>query len=153
MRRAMYQKAKPLARFEKQESGFTLLEVIVAIAILTFGILAVASTQVTAIRGNAFASGTTEATTWASDHMENLVALPWDDVNVADTDADGTAGLDDTGGAADQGPVTRGPYTIHWNVADNEVFNNTKTISVIVSWTDHGVPKQITMRRVIPRII
>jgi prepilin-type N-terminal cleavage/methylation domain-containing protein len=61
------------------EAGFTLLEVIMAIAILTFGLLAVASMQSSAIQGNYTARLQTEGTTWAQDRMEKLLALPYSD--------------------------------------------------------------------------
>lgn len=144
--------AMPAFDFRKREKGFTLLEVIVAISILTIGILAVASMQIGAIRGNAFAGGVTEAATWAGDGIEKLMRLSWNDPLLQDTDGDGANGLDDTGGDSDQPLVTQGKYTIHCNVADNVVINNTKTVHVIVTWTDHGAQKRITFRRVIPRI-
>jgi prepilin-type N-terminal cleavage/methylation domain-containing protein len=143
-----------------QDRGFTIVEVIVAIAILSFGILAVASMQIMAIRGNAFAGGVTEASTWAGDQAEKLMRLSWDDSLLEDTDGDGTNGLDDVGfdddpdttGDSDQ-RLTQDPYTIYWNVVDNLPIDDTKTIHVIVVWMDHGVQKRTTVRRVIPRII
>ena len=135
-----------------QDRGFTILEVIIAIAILSFGILAVASMQITSIRGNALAGGVTEASTWAGDQAEKLMRLSWDDSLLEDTDGDGANGLDDIGAHSDQS-VTQDPYTIYWNVADNSPLDDTKTIHVIVIWMDHGVQKQATVRRVIPRII
>ena len=147
-------------RKKSKEEGFTLLEVIVAIAILTFGILAVASMQAASIRGNFFSSSVTEGTTWAGDEVERLMALPWDDPLLQDTDGDTAAGLNDTG--FDDDPTTQndadqqaieGKYTINWNVADNTPITNTKTINVIVTWTDHGVRKTVSLQRVVPRII
>ena len=140
--------------------GFTLLEVIVAIAILTFGLLAVASMQASSIRGNSFAGGVTEGTTWAGDQVERLMALSWDDPLLQDTDGDAAAGLNNTGfdndpdtqGDADQQAI-EGKYTIYWNMADDTPITNTKTINVIVTWTDHGVQKTVSLQRVIPRII
>jgi len=147
-------------RKRSKGEGFTLLEVIVAIAILTFGILAVASMQISSIRGNSFAGGVTEGTTWAGDQVERLMALPYDDPLLQDTDGDGAPGLNDTGfdddpdtqDDADQ-QATEGRYTINWNVADDTPITNTKTINVIVTWTDHGVQKTVPLQRVIPRII
>ena len=145
---------------EGKEKGFTLLEVIVAISILTIGILAVASMQISSIRGNSLSSAVTGGTTWAGDQVERLMALPYDDPLLQDTDGDSAAGLDNTGfdndpntqADADQQAI-EGRYTIYWNVADDTPMTNTKTINVTVTWTDHGVQKTVSLQRVIPRII
>ena len=72
-----------------KEKGFTLLEVIIAITILTVGLLALASMQVSAIKGNTLALGFTEATSWTSDRIEKLMILPYDHAHLVDTDGDG----------------------------------------------------------------
>ena len=90
----------------KNEGGFTLIEVIIAISILSFGLLAVATMQVSAIRGNSVAEWDTEATTWAGDQMENLTCLAfrdWNNVLLQDSDGDAVNGLDDTGFDNDAG--------------------------------------------------
>jgi len=123
----------------KKEKGFTLLEVIIAISILSFGLLAIASMQISAIRGNSFAAGVTGGTTWAGDQVERLMALPYDH-----NDLD-----------QDQNPhqADEGRYTIVWNVFEDAVFNNTKTIEVKVTWMDHGVEKSVSIQHIKPRII
>jgi len=126
----------PAADIRKKERGFTLLEVIVAISILTVGLLAVASMQISAIRGNSFAISTTEATTWAANQVEKLIALPYNDYNLDDTNGDGADGLNDIGNDADR-TEHQGRYTVCWNVAIDAVTNNTKTINVIVTWPHH----------------
>jgi type IV pilus assembly protein PilV len=151
----------PGAKSGKGERGFTLLEILFAIGILTFGILAIASMQVSSMWGNAFARDVTEASTWAGDEIEKLITLSWDDPLLEDTDGDGVAGLDDQGfdndpatqSDSDQAPVTQGPYTIYLNVADDVVIDDTKSLSVIVTWTNRGVQRRLTVCRVIPRII
>ena len=139
------------------EKGFTLLEVIIAISILTIGLLAVASMQVSAIKGNTLSFGVTEATTWAGDQMEKLMIMPYDpdpyadDDPLDDRDKDGKLGLDDdTPGTADHN-VTRRKYTVYWNIAVDADRDDTKTVNVIVTWTDHGIHKRVSMRNIIPR--
>ena len=61
----------------KQEKGFTLIEVMVAISLLTFGILAVASMQGSALKGNSLARFNTEAVTWAQDELEDQLNLTY----------------------------------------------------------------------------
>jgi type IV pilus assembly protein PilV len=135
------------------EKGFTLLEVIVAISILTIGLLAVASMQVSAIRGNASAYGITEATSWAADQVEKLMILPYEHEGLQDTDGDGSAGLEDATEATDDNPnypPTHGKYKVYWNVAVDDTANGTKTVNVIVTWADHGIQKRVSMRNIIP---
>lgn len=153
-----------LSKKRDNEKGFTLIEVIVTVTILTIGLLAVASMQVSAIKGNTLALGLTEATTWASDQIEKLMILPYDHAELMDTDGDGTDednngdGIDDDGGdfgledataaTVDHPPVTRGRYTIYWNIAVDVEADDTKTISVIVTWLDHGIQKRVSMRNI-----
>jgi type IV pilus assembly protein PilV len=126
-----------------KDKGFTLLEIIIAIGVLTVGLLAVASMQISAIRANSFAGDVTEAAMLAGDQLEKLMRLPYDDADLDDTDDDGAAGLDNTGSNADYPPeedlaiYTVGIYTVCWNVAVDAATNNTKTISVIVTWPRH----------------
>jgi hypothetical protein len=116
--------------------------------------------QVAAMRGNSFAGGVTEGSTWALDQIEKLMKLSWDDASLQDSDLDGAAGLDNIGfdnNSATQADadfrVTRGRYDIHWNVANNVVTANTRTVNVIVTWTDHGAQKTVSIQRVVARII
>ena len=112
------------------EGGFTLLEVIVAISILTFGLLAVASMQLTAIRGNDNASNITEATTVAQDRLELFLLHPYNTVDE---------------GALPQ--EIRDRYTIDGTVSrlDASNANNGQIITVTVTWQDKGVPKQTVL--------
>ena len=137
-----------------REKGFTVLELLFAITILSVGILAVASMQAASIRGNAFAGSVSTGTTWAADKLEGLIASAYYDYSssdLEDSDNDGDGGLDDTGSDADQ-QETHGDYTIYWNVSEDSVLNNTKTINVIVVWTEREVLRNVSMRYVVPRI-
>ena len=124
------------------EKGFTLLEVIVAISILTFGLLAVASMQMTAIRGNYNASNITEATTVAQDRLENLMGLLYSDPL-----------LDPGNGLSDPAPPSPSGYTITYDVLNNNPMANTRLIGETVQWQDKGVQKQTVLTCVKPQVL
>jgi type IV pilus modification protein PilV len=128
-----------LSKIKHNEQGFTLLEIIIAISILSIGLLALASLQLASIRGNAFASGVTEGTTLAADRIEKLLALPY---NHADLFA---------GSHTDSSPPSG--YAVTWQVTDDAPVTNTKTIDLTVTWTDHGAQKNVIMHRIMPRMM
>jgi type IV pilus assembly protein PilV len=156
----MIKKTNPYPVFSKrrkQEAGFTLLEVIVAISILTIGLLAVVSMQVSSIRGNYFSKMVTESSDNLQDKIEELLARPYSDPLLADGTGtnNGVSGLDDRDPNADQVVVIDSKYTVFWNVADNwagsgtsapagKAMSGVKTIRVFVVWQDHGVQKEYT---------
>ena len=109
------------AKKRKSDKGFTLVEVMIGMAIFVIGYMAVASMQIMSIKGNTSARKITEAATLATDRLETLIVLPYDNI--------------DSGG-----PVTQGAYTVSWQVADDTPLPNTKTITVTVSW-QHGGPR------------
>ena len=110
-------------QLKTRQSGFTILEVMIAISILAIGLLAVFSGQNMAIRGNDRASHLTEGMTLAQDKMEELLALPYDSVTT--------------------GSGTQGNYSIAWTVYDNDPINNTKRIVVTV--TGQGLNKSLEL--------
>jgi len=127
----------------KSEAGFTLIEVVVAIAILTFGLLAVASMQSSAIQGNYRARLQTEATTWAQDRMEKLLALPYSDPKLADT----------VGAySADPFPPSPAGYTITYRIDLDTPISNTKLIQVKIEWWDKGIKRTNILTSVKPSV-
>ena len=128
------------------EQGFTLVEVLISMAIFAFGILAVINMQLLSASINVKSRGMTEGIVVAQNKIEELQSLPFDDAELADTDTNGALGLDvfpPTDGDADNAdhtePGTNPRYTLFWNVEDNMPFNGTKTVRVIVRWNEKGV--------------
>jgi prepilin-type N-terminal cleavage/methylation domain-containing protein len=108
------------------EQGFTLIEILFAVAVLAFGLLAVSSLQGSAIRGNLMALDRTDAVARAQTQMESLMALPYANV-------------------APGGPIVQGNYTITWNViAYNPPFTvgNAKRITVTVNYSEKGIARR-----------
>jgi len=115
------------------QNGFTLIEVLIAIAVLTIGILGAAAMQVASIDGNSIAIRITSAATLASDTHETLMALPYT-ASTTDPLLKAGAGV----------PVVRGNYTVSWNVTDDSPIANCKTIRVSVQRSDKGIMKTVT---------
>jgi prepilin-type N-terminal cleavage/methylation domain-containing protein len=122
----------------KHEKGFTLLEVIFAVSILTVGILSVAAMQGASIRGNAFAWRTSEASNVAMSQIESMLEWRYDDPRLE-------AGEIHSGDP-------EGRYNISWTVTDNAIIDNTKLIQLTVSWSYHG-NKILTVPFVMGRVI
>ena len=57
--------------------GFTLIEVLIGLVILAFGLLAIAGMQVTSVRGNFFSNYLTLASYAGQDRLEFLDNLPY----------------------------------------------------------------------------
>ena len=93
--------------------GFTLIEVLVAIAIFAIGILALTSLQAVYIGGNSSARMQTEATSLAAQWLERLKIVPY--------------AHDDLDPAGNPHRQVVGAYRIEWNVADNSPINQVKT--------------------------
>ncbi len=133
------------------QNGFTLIEVIVALFILTIGILGVATMQVASINGNSSASELSEAAAWGGDTLETLMGRPYNDDalrDLSDVGANaGVTGLDNTdvvGSPADGGPIIQDNHTVFWNVADDFPVFGTKTIRVLLQRNDRGILKTIS---------
>jgi type IV pilus assembly protein PilV len=115
----MSNKNKTKSTKQIANGGFTLVEVMIGMAIFFIGFLAIGSLQITAINGNAAAREATEAATRATDQLETLIAIPYDSI-------------------VSGGPVTDGAYTLSWAVLDDTPLPNTKTITVTVNWQQRG---------------
>ena len=103
----------------KKNQGYTLVEVLIAMAIFALGFLSLATIQIKSIRQNASAQMYTEATTMAAESMERLISLPYDHLD-----------LDQN---ANPHSMTTGGYTIMWNVQADNPVTATKTIVMNVT--------------------
>ena len=107
------------------DKGFTLIEMLIAISIFAIGFLAVASLQISAGKNNRIASETTAAVNIASDRMEQLMGVSFDNALV---DPAANPHLDN-----------QGKYNIQWVVKNTDLnadgIDDAKTVNLTVSWT------------------
>jgi len=132
------------------QNAFSLIEILIAIAIFSIGMLAVVSLQISSMNVNASSRSLTDATAMASERMERLLALPYNNNNLTDTDGDGDAGLGDIGEDDNNADFqeTNGIYNIFWNIAENQFINDTKTIRVIAVYDNRGEQRQVVLQQV-----
>jgi prepilin-type N-terminal cleavage/methylation domain-containing protein len=122
------------------EKGFSLVEVLVASAIFTFGMLAILGMLVTAMGGNAQGRQTTEATNLAVSKIEDLKLTPYYLLQSgSDTTAVTNSSLQDT--------FTR-TWTVYTSVAPPM---NLKRVLVTTSWTAKGKPHSVTIQTLVPK--
>ncbi len=97
-----------------QDKGFTMIEVMLAIAIIAIGLFAVMTLTTIVIKGNAHSKEVTVATTLAQDKIEYFKGIDYDNVSGTDT--------------------VYTDYYLKAIVEDNTPGVNTKTVTVIVYW-------------------
>ena len=116
--------------------GFTLIEVLVGLIILSVGLLAIAGMFVTSVKGNYFSNQLTQASYVAQDRLEFLKSIP---INNAPL----------TAGPHPETPVTIGGVT--FSRSYTVVVNGSlKTITYTVTWTE-GISHSVsftTMRSI-----
>jgi type IV pilus modification protein PilV len=116
------------------QGGFTLIEVLVAMALLSFGLLAIASMQVVAIQVNASAQRLNRGTTLVQDKIEELLALPFTHASLNDATP-----VDSCTEYTEANPEPG--YALRWCV-DTSADGNSKNIRVQADWTQNKDPKQ-----------
>jgi len=129
---------KILKNWSNNEKGVTIIEILMAMCILAVGILAVVAMQTASARGNSTSSMSTGGLIFAVNQLETLMDRSW-------THADLDSGNNPHS-------VSQGQYTITWNITDDGVINNTKTINMTVTWSNWGLQKRISVQHVMPRI-
>ena len=105
-----------------KSDGFSLIEVLIAIIILSISLLALASLMATTTRNTSFGGHLTEAATFAQDQLERLRTFSWGDPNLSNGAHNNTI----TGSSGI-------PYDRNWTVVTN---GNIKTVTITLNWTD-----------------
>lgn len=135
-------------------AGFSLIEVMVAMAILGFGLLTLAAMQLNALTQGSAGRHTGDASAAARSYLEQVHRLPWATLTAARDNGPWTnvfwpnttdtvnVSVDVPGGGA---AATEHTYTLAWNVTDiNACLRN---VEIRVSWNEEGrsAPKTLTL--------
>jgi prepilin-type N-terminal cleavage/methylation domain-containing protein len=123
----------------KANHGFTLIEVLIAIAVFSVGILAVASMQLVNTQNNTTANIMTQATMLARAQMEQLA-----NSDIA-ASADLTPGTHaDPNNPIDENGAAGGIYTRTWTVAAGS-GPSSREIEVRVNWNRRGQNRTVVL--------
>ena len=114
----------------RNNKGFTLVEIMVAIAILTIALLGLVSVTIMVIKGNSFSQTMTTATTLGKDKMEQLKNTGYTNL---------------TGGTDTVAPI----YTRTWTVTNNSPAADMKTIVVTVQWNWQGALHNVPLTTIV----
>jgi type IV pilus assembly protein PilV len=116
------------------QNGFTLVEVLITLVLLTFGLIAAATVETASIQVNSRAARMDEATGLAQLTMEQLRSVA-DPATLADTVE---AGLNHTG-------LGVGRYTRSWTITPGPTANS-RRVRVTVSWLGGPGNNQVVLQ-------
>ncbi|RMG61449.1 MAG: prepilin-type N-terminal cleavage/methylation domain-containing protein [Deltaproteobacteria bacterium] len=128
---------------KKEPRGFTLIEVLVSLVILSVGILALLLMQAQSIKANYVSRDLQAATILCEDLLERFRAIdsssPLITAGTHDNSELGVANpIDESGNAG-------GIYSRTWQVTDDSPVQDAKTIVVTVTWTKKSISHSVQM--------
>ncbi len=103
-----------------KSNGFTLIEVLVTLVILSISLLALAALMGTTTKSNSYGGHITEAATFAQDKLEQLRVIPWGSIPM--------------GPSSDQ--ISGPTGTQYTRYLDIQPGGNLKTVTIRVEWMD-----------------
>lgn len=105
----------------RNKKGFSLIEVLIGLVILSIGLLAIGGMQIISIKGGFFSNNVTQATVLAQNKLEELKRLDYSDAHLS-------------GGEHDEGVISNSIFARMYTVEDTS--STLKTITVAVQWAE-----------------
>jgi type IV pilus modification protein PilV len=146
-------------RLSDKDKGFTILEVLIAMTLLSIGILGIAGLAGTAVRSSSYSQALTQGTNLAQERIETLQSVDFSNLQATDTTTARTDLRRTCTGPT--GPVSRPVYsctptttalplgnkTFNWSYTvtyidlngdgtANPNSDKTKRLDITISWTD-----------------
>ena len=126
-----------IRRTLKQEKGFSLIELLIAMSVLALGMLAAASMQYSAVRNNTQGNVSTQASMLAKAQLEMLKNQNIDSAILAPGDYNDPSPIDENGNPG-------GIYNRSWRI--DPLGSAARRIRVTVQWTKFGDPRSVVVR-------
>ena len=123
--------------FSNNKDGFTLIEVLVAMAILAIGMMAVISMQFSAVRNNTKGDLITQATLLAKQKMEELKSLSSVTTLTSGSEND-----------IDQSGQSGGIFDRSWTITNPLGGSATRQLAVTVIWSHRGINSSVVLRSI-----
>jgi type IV pilus assembly protein PilV len=127
-----------MTRRTRRETGFSFIDVMLALVVLTIGVLAVADLKVISSSGNKTSQGITTAASLGEATLEALKnpnTIPY--ANIVSVPATQVVGADGK------------TYTKTVTVTTDSPLTNTKTVTVTLTWTDGSKTNTVPMSTII----
>ena len=123
----------------RNNRGFTLVEIMIAVFILVVALLGLISVTVMVIKGNSFSKTMTTATTLAKDKMEEMKNLGYSDTPSSDTTT-----------TEDYNSITDYPtYKRATEIDVDSPAAGMKTVKVTVEWSWQGATRNVTLQSIV----
>lgn len=120
-----------------ENKGFTITEVMIALAIFSIGFLAYSGLQISATKSNTKSRWLTQAVTCATDRVEQLLDLPYAHADLTlgtHTLVEDADGIDNNSDGRIDEPSESGPLNFTWTVTQDTI-PKVKTINIAITWT------------------
>lgn len=121
----------------KSKVGMSLVEIIVAMAILGMGIAMVMRTLPDSSRATTRARNVSKATNLAQEKLEQLINTPYTDADLAN------------GAHADTDNPIEGAFNRSWDVQDDTPYTDMKTVVITVSYPTSNSDSTVTIDSII----
>jgi prepilin-type N-terminal cleavage/methylation domain-containing protein len=130
---------KPPRRAAVREAGFSLVEVIIALAVFMVGALTLALVMPMATRRIVTASSQTRASELSAECAEHILVTPWDDADL------------NAGSHNDPANPHDRVYYVSWAVVDSVPVVNCKRVTINVSRNSAGAATLAQLTVVVPQ--
>jgi prepilin-type N-terminal cleavage/methylation domain-containing protein len=132
----------------KNQQGFTLVEIMVAMTLMVIALFALVGMQIVALKSNNIANQLSVATSLASEALEDISSTTWSSNGTALTNGTTTINFgSSTSGNYGQytDPSAGGLYTITCTPTLNSPISGIAQLDVTVTYTYKGISKSVTI--------